>query len=206
MKNLPEQRAIWMSVPSDPRELSRMSRHVHKKGRGPGSLEPEETAGLDYWVMNTSMVRERLPVLWDLFNSLPPLVSEVLGIEVECGTNEGALNVNMLVGRGSRYELHYDTEPFTMMTYITNFGTDHIGGELFLREPDGKEHYIIPIAGSSLIFDGAACAHSVCPLLPVRNHNFVDCGVPVRISVPMAFLPVGVGHKRPAGTDNHLYT
>lgn len=191
-------------------EIARVARthgrRVVSKGRGPGSLEPEETAGLDYVVLDGPGIYDHLPRLWWLYSDLEGEVSRIVGEPVMAGVHRpSCINVNYLSGQGARYELHTDAQPYTLLLFVTShedqadnasrdYGLEPEGGRLLLQRPDRTVTPILPRIGRGIIFDGAAIPHAVEPLATPG----------IRISVPMVYVPERIG-ARPAGLDAHLY-
>lgn len=168
-------------------------RKVVSKGRGPGSLEPEETAGLDYTVLDAAGVHDHLPWLWRLYHDLVPDIWKLVREEVRASSHAlSAINVNLLDGQGARYEAHVDAQPYTLLLFVTSHPWGS-GGRLILG--DDKDNIgIPPRSGHGIVFDGSTIPHRVEPL-----------GEPgVRVTVPMVYLPARV-EERPDGLDHHLY-
>jgi hypothetical protein len=169
---------------------------VVKQGRGPGSLEAEETAGLDYRVLVTDQVRARLPWLWAIYTdpAVVNLVTVCVGEPVRTLDDESAINVNLLDGQGARYELHTDTLPYTLLLFVTTHARG-TGGLLTLQVGPDEVEYHRPIAGHAVIFDGQAVPHTVTPLRTAG----------VRVSVPMVYLPTRLGGAERAAVNSYLY-
>lgn len=171
-------------------------RDVVKKGRGPGSLEDETTAGLDYRVVTGDEIQRNLPWLWGLYRSrdLVLLVREVVGEPVlPSSFVESAITINYLAGR-RRYEWHLDAQPYVAILFATTHPRSE-GGALLLGDRD-KPIAIPPIAGDLVIFDGSAVPHAVEPLAKDG----------VRISIPMVYVPERLAESRPPGLDRYLFT
>ncbi len=156
-------------------------------------MEQEATAGLDYWVLNSSAIQKHCPLLWQAYLDAAAVVSEALGFKVNPMETENGCNINMLVGNGSRYERHVDSTPYTMITYITHEGIHHEGGELITAV--GRVH---GYAGSAIVFDGSQIEHEVLPIVGTKSNP-----LPYRISVPMMFTPEGV---TAISNDKYLYS
>ena len=167
---------------------------VVSKGKGVGSLEPEETAGLDYRVTSGGDIEKTAPHLWDLYNNpdLLALVSQLTG--EECAVSRhvpSGTNIND-VRTGGRYEMHLDSSPYVLLL----FGSSHDkGGALQMKLNSGSWHSIQPHAGLGVLFDGSVTPHRV-QTTPVR-----------RLSVPMVFVPKGFDeiNAREGGLDEHMY-
>jgi hypothetical protein len=179
------------------------ARFVNSRGRGPGSLEPEETAGLDYRVLTGKQVKELLPWLWQWYQS--PILRNLVGEHVGCAVNpsddlESSINVNYVQGLGGRYEWHVDAQPYTAILYADTM-RDSDGGGLMLAPgadptamPDVFE-VVRPTRGLLLIFDGSSTPHAVEPLLVHTS----------RVSIPMIFLPEGVKAQRHEDLDAFIF-
>jgi hypothetical protein len=166
--------------------------HVRKSGRGPGSLEPEETAGLDYTVLDGAGVREHLPWLYDLYVNLTDEVGHLLRQPVRVSDNLAtSINVNLLRGKGARYEAHLDSTPYTLLLFVTSHP---VGGGRLLMGADDRKIGIIPRAGQGIIFDGSAVPHTVEPL---REDG-------IRITVPMVYLPARIATAVNPELDQYL--
>ncbi len=165
--------------------------HVVKAGRGPGSLEDEDTAGLDYIVLTTSGVRAHLTWLYKLYMSLAVRISRRVGETVVCPDSEGAINVNCLPWPGDRYELHVDSSPYTLLVGVT---THLLDGALWAMPPGGEKIVFKPEAGLALLFDGESTPHQVQPVAHAP-----------RVTVPMLFVPERLQVGRDASLDGYLY-
>jgi hypothetical protein len=169
-----------------------LSNRVEVKGRGPGSLEPEDRAGLDYNVVPRSTIAREIPDLLLAYESFAPTISAVLGREVACSHDEGAIAINM-VRPGGRYELHVDSQPWTLVLFVTEHRS---GGELVAQHPlTGRQAYA-PVIGQGVLMDGSRVPHGV---LPVRGDD------QLRITIPMVYIDPTVGDVRPEGTDDYIY-
>ena len=174
---------------------------VVKHGRGPGSLEPEETAGLDYTVLDGHGVQEHLPWLWTLYHALVPDIGDLLGSGVHVSEDvASSINVNLLQGAGARYEAHVDAQPYTLLLFVTSHPPDS-GGRLVLGD-DTREIGISPRSGHGVLFDGATIPHKVEPL-----RTRADDAPLLRVSIPMVYLPTGVSASdRAAELDGYLFS
>lgn len=172
---------------------------VVKHGRGPGSLESEETAGLDYTVLDGAGVRDHLPWFWTLYHTLVPEISGLLKTTVHVSEDIlSSINVNVLQGAGARYEAHVDAQPYTLLLFVTThlYGQ---GGRLLLGG-EKTEVGVPPRSGHGVLFDGATIPHRVEPLDP-------RAAPLLRVSVPMVYLPEGVSASdRPSELGGYLFT
>lgn len=136
----------------------RAARHVVKQGRSPGSLEPKETAGLDYWVADGFAVAEAAEQFLRLYTN-PTLVAaleERVGARLEFPPDKRSrVNVNVLTA-GRRYEEHVDDWGVTAVVFLT----DCEGGHLQVME-DGEWWGQAPRAGHLVVFDGSRVPHRV---------------------------------------------
>ena len=190
-------------IPIEPeRWRDEYARHVQVKGRGPGSLEDDETAGLDYHVIDRDGVIDKLPLLYARYCQFAPKISEVLGFDVVASADDGAINVNIVQGSGGRYELHTDSQPWTLLLFA---GGEFDGGELVMQHPVCGELVIRPYLGMGVLFDGSVLPHMVRPLQRTTDqlHWVAD---PMRISIPMVFVDRVVGDRRDPAMSDYLYS
>lgn len=173
-----------------------LGKDVVSKGRGPGSLEPEETAGLDYRVVDGEALRHSW--LWDWYSSdlMVDLVSAVVGERVRVSESvASAVNINHLRGSRGRYETHVDGQPYSAVLMCDTCDS-RTGGRLILGLDDGRRNeYIDTYQGLLVVFDGSVIPHAVEPLTGV---------LPSRTSIPMVYVPEHAS-ERPAGLDGYLY-
>lgn len=169
---------------------------VSVKGRGPGSLEPEETAGLDYRVVNGIALRDSW--VWDWYQSdtMVALVSAVVGESLKPSNDvSSAINVNYLRGQAARYETHVDAQPYSAVL-MANFCDAITGGRLILGLDDGRRTEMVTTRpGMLVVFDGSKIAHAVEPL--TRPGSW-------RISLPLVYVPVEA-QERPDALNSYLY-
>jgi hypothetical protein len=167
---------------------------VKTKGRGPGSLEDSSTAGLDYRVVNGEAIELHAEWLWEIYTSESMLgdISAAVGEPVKVSPHTAsAINVNHLAGRGGRYELHVDGQPYSAVL-MCDTCTEETGGRLLL----GHEAQPIETSpGMLVVFDGSVIPHAVEPL----KH-----GLATRTSLPMVYVPERAV-ERPEGLDGYLY-
>jgi len=168
---------------------------VYTRGRGPGSLEAEETAGLDYWVLHSGHVREFLPWLWTNFycsRHVLDTVNAVIGESLHTEDKLEALNVNVMRGTRTRYELHHDPWPYVGLLYATRHPK---GGGLIVQLTDGTERTYQPEIGDFLVMDGTVLGHAVQPLED-----------DLRVSVPMTFYPEHLRDEDEDALNAYLYS
>jgi len=166
------------------------AKRVKRSGRLPGSLEPEETAGVDYWVADGHLIRQHCPKLSDLYISreLKEHLRKLTGLELTMVPDMAScMNVNVLPA-GHRYEKHVDDWGITMVVPLTQCG----GGRL-LFEGAPVEH-LDPVPGKGLIFNGTLYPHEV---------ELVTSGV--RLSLIFEFLVEGAPVERSEGLSEALY-
>ncbi len=154
------------------------SKHFVNKGKLPGSLESEETAGLDYYVVAGDAIKSDLPWLWHKYaDEWMQMVSQSLGINcVPCDVDTISININALYSSGSRYEWHVDSDPYSGVLFLTD-NSKADGGE-FVIEVDGIRKKIYPQKNKMILFDGVSCPHGVGVLKTNKP----------RITVVMVFL------------------
>jgi hypothetical protein len=168
--------------------------HVVKHGVGPGSLESEATAGLDYIVTTGHTIEHELPFLFDFFNSKEMIAkaSELFGEPVKAENHHSGISINLLMGANKRYELHLDDRPYTVLLFANTLNyTD--GGD-FVYLVDDEEFTIQPGEGRLVFFDGSKIPHKVEPLKRMT----------VRLSIPMHYRPVAEVSRTDA-IDNYLF-
>lgn len=171
-------------------------RAVVKKGRGPGSLEPEETAGLDYRVMTGVDVREHLSWLYDLYvGPIRTLVEATLGQMVIMPDDmDGDINVNLLQGRGARYEWHTDRQRWTLNLFAVTLRPEDGGALIVKTGPEIDKKYIYPRFGYAILFDGHKVPHAVEELKDDL----------VRVTVPMTYFTEPAAYV--PGLNNYLFS
>ena len=164
---------------------------VKRDGAGPGSLTDD---GLCYYVAGGVLIHHRYPALWQWARDLAVEASRVSGERLELSRHQpSAVNVNVLNGEATEYELHTDSYHWTLLVMASG---SHLGGELEVMGDLGSFVTVAPSPGMALLFNGDQHPHAVRPL---RD------GTP-RVSVPIAFTPVGVPWVRNEELDQHLYT
>lgn len=176
--------------------LLRHGRHIIKQGRGIGSLEGDETAGLDYTVVTGDVIAARLEWLDNLYRC-----DEVIAVlSAACGTAlrpsedvPSSINLNLLHGHNKRYERHVDGVGYSAVLMISDL-TYLDGGELKLSPDGGECMTFTPAFGKIVLFNAATVPHEVLPLKSTRR----------RVTVPMVYLPPDAA-DRPPGLDAYLY-
>jgi hypothetical protein len=160
---------IGFPLPHDWREsILRLAqehgRHVLVRGRGPGSLEPEETAGLDYRVVSGEAIEGSGSWLNSFYVDMIPLLRDRLDCWILPRVNvAGRINMNTLSGPGGRYEWHTDQNSHTVILFLDTLG-DGDGGELAIRPEGGPEMLYRPVEGEIVAFAGGTIPHAVMPL------------------------------------------
>jgi len=193
------------TTPMRPSEWLAQANHVKREGAGPGSLTED---GLEYHVLTGDWVEAEDPGLYEAYLDLVPAVSQALGRKLVASEDvRSRLNINLLSGRGSTYELHTDSQPYTGILFVTEHA---LGGELLITQPPrdpqqappldgsysgGAEWHVRPQPGLMVLFDGQRYPHAV---LPLRADE-------LRVTIPMVFVDPDAGEVRPEGTDEHLY-
>ena len=167
---------------------------VTREGAGPGSLED---AGLHYFVVDGYTLGSKpagITLLGWIHGRLPAIVSACVGEPVAISTDvRTAINVNVLRGRGERYELH--TDPCTYSALLFASGP-HAGGQWYAQPCDGMVGVTVrPEPGDLVVFRGDI-PHCVLPL----------AGDETRISVPVALYPQGEENiTRDPALDAHIF-
>lgn len=151
---------------------------------------------LRYRVVTGDVVARGLPWLHHLYHTDFVRLAQVAARRSICPAvdRHSGININLMLGRGSTYEWHVDSNPLTGLL----FGTSHApgeGGELRF-DLDGLEVSIHPRAGDLLFFDARSTPHVVMPLEDING---------VRVSVPMNYYFVDEPHERPGDLDAHIY-
>lgn len=195
-----EYRELHVELPYTPEEIQAaiegFGREVVKSGVGPGSLEGDDTAGLDYVVMTATAIREHLPKLWDAYTDTDrvSLVSALVGEAVTYKETDDGINLNY-VRVGKRYELHVDSEPYTALVFVTAL-EENDGGKLVVyrrRSDTLPAAAFTPSTGRAILFDGSITPHGVTPTQKLR------------ISMPLVYRPLRLGDEERQGTDGYLY-
>jgi hypothetical protein len=167
---------------------------VHLSGDHRDSREDAPSSGMTYWVVPGDVVESRLPWLLDLYKDLiPALVVEQQGLS-PARERRSRLNINVLYGRGSRYEWHVDPTPYTAVLFVTQHsGSD--GGALVLRREGDCVTKIQPRTGWMYLFPGNV-EHAVEPLTSDS----------LRITVPMCYSSPGLPEAADDSLLDYLYS
>lgn len=165
-------------------------------GNSSTSREPEGGEEIEVFVVPGNVIADSLPWLYDLYTSaLCKLASEVVGHQVYIAHDLiSSININILRGRGSRYEWHVDSNPLTGILYVTSHPSSEDGGELLFKRGD-DQIVVHPKAGTFIAFDAREIPHTV---LPLKKEG-------VRISIPMNYYDSPERQDRPLDIDSYLY-
>lgn len=151
-----------------------------------------------YVVIDGFGVRRHLSSMVDWYKALVPLVAAVTLQDVLTSPHGGRSDVNVLVyrGAGSQQSWHYDTNPITVLLYLTSNQDGGTECELFTHNPavPGKRlHTVRPQAGSILLMQGRKVWHRSAPVL----HE-------TKITCPWNYYTVD-DTWRPEGIDELVY-
>lgn len=171
-----------------------LAERVVSKGRGPGSLEPEETAGLDYRVVKGSAIHDRRPELWNLAHEIVTYTSTVLGLVELVDHRDSAVNINVIMGLGARYEKHVDSNPVTAVLFVNTVPRE-FGGALKCHLFSEGASEIQPGEGMLVVLTGDSIAHEV---LPLTRHT-------TRVSLVVSMKWAGQPYNRDPQLDRHLF-
>jgi len=176
------------------RVASTLARPAELRGGAPASLEPVGTV-IQYSLVDGEVVGKALPWLARLYADLADdLASRVSGKSILTSDKEiNGVNINVLRGAGSRYELHLDTNPLTGLLFATTHAAEE-GGQLEF-DVDPSPLSIPPRAGMLLLFDATRAPHRVTPLTEDVT----------RISIPMNFYTEETIARRRPDLDAYLY-
>jgi hypothetical protein len=160
----------------------------------PTSLETPGTR-IEYGLIDGISVQSTLAWLDELYRTLfLEIASAAVGTKLDVShTPTNGININVLRGKGSRYEWHVDSNPVTGLLFLTTH-EERDGGALVFKGHRSKTS-IYPLAGLLLIFDARQSPHRVEPML-------ADA---LRLSAPMNFFWEGQSQHRPASLDQYLY-
>lgn len=186
--------AFQVDIPKDVLDEVHQSSgvRVQKSGRGPGSLEPEESAGLDYYVTTGDKLRESKLWSW----AAGPLTMQIVDIMHQPFQLDQqpavAININRLLP-GGRYEKHLDSNPLTCLVFIDEADDGQTGLEVA-----GDTILVSRRPGKAVLFTGFNIPH------------WVERTTTERVTIPVAFEPVGRpidGYEPPdrAAVDTYLY-
>lgn len=169
--------------------------HTQLDGSSSTSREPVPDEKMDVYLVTGDTIREHLPWLYSLYeNEFLQLASTVAQQPLyPCTDVVASININVLRGRGARYEWHVDSNPLTGMLYVTTHRYGD-GGELVF-EKDGTRTTVYPEAGIFIAFDAREIPHTVLPLSKDA----------VRLSIPMNYYHSKDQQTRLSGLDSYLY-
>lgn len=158
---------------------------VHARGRTHGSLEPDETAGVDYRGATIAQWPDQYDVgaAWRIYGRLGEQARKVTGRSlrfIQPGESDEpyALALNVLE-TGDRYELHRDTAAWNLLVFLTDHPDD--GAEFNLCHPDQPEQPVVrfrPVGGIAVLFDGVTLPHYTTPNLGGRPRVVLVCQYP----------------------------
>jgi hypothetical protein len=165
-------------------------------GKSDTSREPAGIQPIEVHVVTGTTVKEKLPWLHELYHGkLLELASNFKEKEVFPSNDlESGVNINILRGKGSRYEWHVDANPVTGLLFVTTHKEGE-GGELVFRLPE-KSISVYPKSGKFIVFDAREIDHAVMPLIQADE----------RISIPINFYFSNQAQERPDDLDEYLYT
>lgn len=166
---------------------------IVKKGISVGSLEGEETAGLDYRVTTGRSIRPHRAVWNYITKDLMAIISRCLALELELDNNPNScVTINHLFP-GKRYELHVDTNPLTALLFVNTLPPQAYGQ----FEAVYKDEHIFfrSIAGRCLVFDGREIPHRVTTVAEGFE----------RISMPISLHQMGTPYARDESLDGDLF-
>jgi hypothetical protein len=164
------------------------------QGGTSSSLEPEGTI-IRYGLVDGEAVASALPWLERLYAEIARDIAPRLTRQeiMTSGKAINGVNINVLRGVGSRYELHLDTNPLTGLLFVTTHPAEDGGQLVFDIEPSPLSYP--PRTGVLLLFDATQAPHRVTPLLKDTT----------RISIPMNFFTPEALASRPPDLDSYLY-
>lgn len=168
---------------------------VELDGKSSTSREPNDTDGAEVYVVDGKIIKEKLPQLHAVYeNDILSLININLPEKYECSNDLiSGININLLNGKGARYEWHVDSNPLTAVLFATTHqGND--GGELIFKLPN-EILKVYPKVGTLVLFDAREIPHTVLPLL---HSN-------IRISIPMNYYLNGSPQNRPIDLDGYIY-
>lgn len=164
-------------------------------GSSSTSREPAQTA-VRIRVLTGDVIRSRLGWLFDLYKTDLLRIAQTFYGQKLFPANDirSSINVNLLEGKGSRYEWHVDSNPVTGLLFVNTLRPED-GGELMFKRPD-CEFSVSPQARKFLAFDATSIPHCVMPL---RTNVF-------RASIPMNYYLHPIVQDRPVDLDKYLYS
>ena len=175
--------------------VNKYAQYTTLDGHSSTSREPEGSKPVEVFVVTGDVVKVHLTWLYDLYLSvLREFATKVAGYPVyPSGDEKSAININVLRGKGARYEWHVDSNPLTGILYVTTH-TPQDGGELIFKL-DAEQILVHPEAGMFVAFDARHIPHTVALL---KSEG-------VRISIPMNYYHSTEEQDRPADLDTYLY-
>lgn len=165
-------------------------------GRSVTSREPSDIEPIEVYVVTGETIKNKLPWLYDLYRGeLLKFASQIKNTKVVSSQDlQSGININLLRGKGSRYEWHVDSNPVTGLLFVTTHEVGD-GGELIFKVQDEKVT-VHPKSGTFIVFDAREIPHTVTPLI----NSFQ------RISIPMNYYFSQVDQERPEDLTSYLYT
>jgi hypothetical protein len=163
-----------------------------------GEATSLESAGTEihYRLLDGKKVLEHAPRLHELYEGeFLKIASRVFGVELITSPNLlNGVNINLLEGAGSRYEWHYDSNPFTALLVLSP-SSEELGGRLLFGQESSTQVALSLSPGQLLFFDARKSAHAVEELR----------GSSARATVPMNFFLANEPIVRPEELDANLY-
>jgi hypothetical protein len=146
-------------------------------------------------IVDGSSIHTNLRWLFDLYcGELLKFAEKNFGKRLHIAQDlRSAVNLNIIEGRGRRYEWHVDSNPVTGLLFLSTLD-ERDGGALLFKQ-HSEEIRIYPKLGMFLCFDATEVPHTVEPLLREV----------VRISAPMNFYIDPKNQVRPKDLDEYLY-
>lgn len=181
-------------------DIATLAKHRSKATvlTGGGSTSRERSKGqrLIVNVVDGTAIRERLKWLWELYDGqLKEFSAQSFGRTLfPANLIHTAININVLQGRGSRYEWHVDSNPVTGLLFATT-ACEGDGGTLVFRNSAGRIARVKPKAGTFICFDAREMPHRVAPL---RSDA-------ARVSLPMNYYESATDQPRPDDLDPEIY-
>jgi hypothetical protein len=168
---------------------------IHLDGKSSTSRESKNSKGADVYVADGNQICINIPWLHSLYEyELLAFANKTFNNEYEIAKDiKSCTNINLLKGKGARYEWHVDSNPLTGLLFVTNHNENE-GGELVFKK-EGKMINVYPKPGIFILFDAREVPHYVAPL---KNDK-------IRISVPMNYYFKGDFQERPSDLDSYIY-
>jgi hypothetical protein len=174
----------------------RYGRKVALQGEQPASTLERADAPLQYRVTDGSTIAQQLPNVMHLYQvTIPNLISEFIGLNIIPSRFEkSAITLNLLEGRGSRYEVHVDSNSVTGLLFATSHSSAE-GGALRLHYPERPAYDVQPKAGLFLLYDARWVPHEVLELRTATK----------RLSLPMNYFLATDIETRPEHLDSYIF-